>query len=404
MLYTALFLDAEPYVAAVHADEEVENAAYTANSESLVEKQQRIASYGFLQESSCGSDIGEHLNLRLAWSPDYLAVPWRKEQDEEQEMLPLIAKKVRQMRMMRYRGKDFFWSSSMDFSDPDDLESFLEKAGLDALDSAWMDTLADGSSCWDISSNSPRAAYFPLDPLELPEPDYAEFSAWATVRLLHGMRDGDAGRALRTTRAWATLLFSTQRLAGADAGHLLLMQEAIAWERMRRSGMEVGDWTPVPYEDQEAIFQAVHGAVAFYNLWTPRDSLPLTEKLPVGRCIALAEGISFGSRFLGSTLREGKESQIENIQRWLDHEESHCRLHLMRKYWDISPDTASSGPAFEVTPGDFCDRARERGLAQRNCAFAEWTGSIPHFVRDAAERDMQLITRSDFRGVFETTD
>ena len=250
ILYGILLQDAGPYLTAVTADEAAEEAAYTENSASLAGAQERISHLGFLQEKPCQASIGEEINHRLAWSPDYLALPWRKEREVETELLPLIAGKVRELRKMRYRGKEFFWSSSKDFRESAGVDTYLEKAGLSGLDTSWMDPLADSSSCWDISANSPRTAYFPMDPLELPEPSYTEFSAWAVLRLLHGIRDGDGERALRTARSWARLLFSTQRLAGAAAGNLLLVQEEIAGERMQRMGLETGGWSPVPEQQR----------------------------------------------------------------------------------------------------------------------------------------------------------
>ena len=166
----------------------------------------------------------------------------------------------------------------------------------------------------------------------------------------------DPGGALKTARGWAELLFTTESLVGAMVGISILKMESIVGSSLRASNVTLDDWTPIPNYDLDVMSRVYMAAPAFTNLGTPQMKLG-GDRLNVGRCISLAEGISTGW-MLKNPLSNVRRYHIQHIDEQLEETEDTCRLTILRKLWKSPPTEALKDPT------ELCSAMPEHEICQ----------------------------------------
>lgn len=162
----------------------------------------------------------------------------------------------------------------------------------------------------------------------------------AKLRVLEGLRTGDAHPALQEVRHLARLVACQDSLVAAAIAKALLDVEARGHARAIERGMLAADaWTPVPEEVRAAMRRVGFGFAGVYLGLGPDGSVERVEALPdtvFGRCAGLGEAMHLLS-IQRAVLGEPWPFEIDHdaAARTLDGvlETTSCRLPMERAYW-----------------------------------------------------------------------
>lgn len=195
------------------------------------------------------------------------------------------------------------------------------------LDFGWMGQLAE-LDLWDLEQNSVS------DPDDLvgPEPDVADLTTWAKLRLARGLHEGTLPAAVAEVEDLARLCFTTERLSPQLAGLALL---SFVYRAQRQAG------GPPPAPDLGRIRRALYGARAFARLETPPGDGPTFDQLRVGRCAALHDG-AWVALLARPSLREPRSAEYRRLEDLLARSPE-CRLRSLRARWALPDDATPRG-------------------------------------------------------------
>lgn len=231
-------------------------------------------------------------------------------------------------------------------------------ASLKAGGSTWLDHLGDGPrgdlsitaallpyDGWDWMSSGHGAALLEgsgpgASASTVGIPNFVTIQTLAKLRLLEGLRSGDALPALREVRHLAQLLTCADDLVGYMVSVALLGIEADGYAAaVDREILAPDAWSPVPEDTRRQMKRLPWGLSMIYSGWAPGGSLARVEAVggPIpGRCAALGQAVHMWTlhrELLGE--RWPLELDHTAPMRALDTTlvQSDCRLSLMRGYW-----------------------------------------------------------------------
>lgn len=191
------------------------------------------------------------------------------------------------------------------------------------LDFAWMAQLADRDH-WDVEKNSVSD---PSDLLE-PEPLGSDLFAWAKLRLAKGLHEKALSSAVAEVEALARLCFTTERLGLGLYGVALLSDV--------RRAQEKAEGPPPSRIELQRAQRALWGAYAFARLETPPEYAGHFDRLSLGRCIALHDGVR-GALLVRAELHDAYPEEYRRLELLLARTPE-CRLGKIRAKWAASDD------------------------------------------------------------------
>lgn len=192
-------------------------------------------------------DAGEFLNPRIVWEPRHHSPDWPEIE------LPRAAEKILlQVGPVKRRP----WVE-------------LDSPELERVDLSWMNNL-HAYDHWDLFASGVGPAHthmkFRRNPFTVPTPSFRDFSHFAKLRLLRGLRTQQPLAAFRDVRQLAKLVYSTETLVGAMVGISILGMERDAYsEALKRGFLKAGDWQPISEELQLRARRSLFGMAAWVN-------------------------------------------------------------------------------------------------------------------------------------------
>ncbi|MBI2393803.1 MAG: hypothetical protein HYV09_29800 [Deltaproteobacteria bacterium] len=214
-----------------------------------------------------------------------------------------------------------------------------DDAELGALDGAWFDALS-AYDHWDVDEHGPAADVTRYALHERPIPGTFQFAVWSKIRLLQGLKSGDARPAARAVRHVASLLHSTETSLGASMAVTLLSIERSALDKQRALGGDVTGWSVLDDAAFERLRRLTFAYRAFASVHAPSDLAAKAFEPKEGgwmRCAAIAEGVG-EALMVRWYLEEPLRTKYDELAALLRGSEGQCRLRSLRKAWSQWPD------------------------------------------------------------------
>jgi hypothetical protein len=196
------------------------------------------------------------------------------------------------------------------------------------LDFAWMSRLAE-LDFWDLDRDSPE----PSSPgVALRPTPGTEISSWAELRLAKGMHDGAAVAGIREVEQLARLCATTEETSTIAIGLGLLRLVDEARGRVASTGGGTGDVEQRLDPDAlRRVHRALWGARAHAELRTPTLYDADWDRIAVGRCAALGNGLA-AAALVRPVLIDSHRAEYERLTKLLATSPE-CRLSRLRRLW-----------------------------------------------------------------------
>lgn len=295
-----------------------------AHTETFITDQERLSSKTWAVDGPCRRDAGPSLNA---------GVPWQRDAQGD-----VAAQKAALTDWDAIRAA---WDPFEKSLDKDSPWWRTPKSTLDAstLDLSWMSRLSE-YDCWDLDRSGPREALTPKtfnELILLPSPNYSPLLKAGKLRIIQGVQQGEAGKAIKEVHDLGRLLLTTEDTIGVTIGELMIISASKAVSDLEREGVGLSE---VPRWDDEDIAALERMSpftwTAYLRLMTParhRGTIELDfNDAPgvqaYGRCAGVNESLRTAIILRGML--------DEEAFLWMDGvlERSPCRLDMLRRIWD----------------------------------------------------------------------
>ncbi|HYH98196.1 hypothetical protein [Hyalangium sp.] len=327
--------------------------AITENIDFFCEQQSVLAADAWFHEPRTEGDAGPLLNHWLAW-------------ESGQEMpkdSPLVIPS-----QLPPRGVD--------------LEKWRESdVDVSTLDFAWMERLHTYDR-WDIMQNTPLEPKAPYNWAGDVLPDFVTLRAWASFRLLHGLKTGQPLPAARDVRQLAWLMYRTESLIGALLGAAVLQLEREAYDAMEGPPPE---WKPMRREQIARLKALWMSAPVFSSVLAPVELAKKARSCDgagVSRCIALAES-AFLAKYFEPVARDGYREWYAVFQEELATRT--CATSTAKTIWELG--VTIKDPEQGLGPPEHPEWAQRlpAGYMGAHIAGMGLAGIVPNFMKDLHE-------------------